>query len=278
MVEMALRQSVCTEAEGLQLLNRYLPKVPPYALTSEYSKERVAYVRAYALQANMMGSQLTLNDLASAEVKKELNAEKRHSESDDLRQLKQYSGVLIPWYNLWAKVILGRTDKADLESELSDTQKQSSTIKGYSYSENSSTSNEIANIWFDIFIETGNVSKDDLESIIKWSQHKGNRISTSTYHRFSSVCARISGLEGFSYYFAEHALSLWKDEHSDAQVKADGYIDLSRSLISLDESEAKEYFNQAIEVTNKLGDESLSRWEAILDLAEYVTGTGQVFP
>ncbi|EHJ4141185.1 hypothetical protein J1C17_003521 [Escherichia fergusonii] len=278
MVEMALRQSVCTEAEGLQLLNRYLPKVPPYALTSEYSKERVAYVRAYALQANMMGSQLTLNDLASAEVKKELNAEKRHSESDDLRQLKQYSGVLIPWYNLWAKVILGRTDKADLESELSDTQKQSSTIKGYSYSENSSTSNEIANIWFDIFIETGNVSKDDLESIIKWSQHKGNRISTSTYHRFSSVCARISGLEGFSYYFAEHALSLWKDEHSDAQVKADGYIDLSRSLISLDESEAKEYFNQAIEVTNKLGDESLSRWEAILDLAEYVTGTGQVSP
>lgn len=185
---------------------------------------------------------------------------------------------MIPWYNLWAKVILGRTDKADLESELSDTQKQSSAIKGYSYSENSSTSNEIANIWFDIFIETGNVSKDDLESIIKWSQHKGNRISTSTYHRFSSVCARISGLEGFSYYFAEHALSLWKDEHSDAQVKADGYIDLSRSLISLDESEAKEYFNQAIEVTNKLGDESLSRWEAILDLAEYVTGTGQVSP
>ncbi|MDP1491674.1 hypothetical protein, partial [Klebsiella pneumoniae] len=29
MVEMALIQSVCTESESIQLLDRYLPKVPP---------------------------------------------------------------------------------------------------------------------------------------------------------------------------------------------------------------------------------------------------------
>ncbi|ELO0755446.1 hypothetical protein QNO85_002930 [Salmonella enterica] len=278
MVEMALRQSVCTEAEALQLLARYLPKVPPRVLTSEYSKERVAYVHAYALQANLIGTQLTLSDLASAEVKKELIAGKTHSESDDLRQLKQYSGVLIPWYNLRAKVILGKTEKADLENELSDTQKQSTAIKGYSYPEHSLAPNEIANVWFDILIEAGNASRDDLESIIKWSKQKGNRVFTPTFHRFSSVSTEISGLEGLSYHFAELALSLWKDEHSDAQVKADGYIDLSRSLISLDEPEAKEYFNQAIEVTNKLGDENLSRWEAILDVAEYVAGKEQAPP
>ncbi|HBX7613407.1 TPA: NACHT domain-containing protein [Klebsiella pneumoniae] len=278
MVEMALIQSVCTESESIQLLDRYLPKVPPYALTSQYSKERVAYVRAYALQANLMGSQLALSDLASTEVKKELMAEKRHGESDDLRQLKQYSGVLIPWYNLWAKVILGKARKADLESELSDAQKESTAIKGHSYSEHSLSSNEIANVWFDILIEAGNASKDDVENIIKWNQHKGNRVFTPTLHRFSSVCAEISGLEELSYHFAELALSLWRDEHSDAQIKADGYIDLSRSLLSLDEPEAKEYFNQAIEVTNKLGDENLSRWEAILDLAECVAGKTQVPP
>ncbi|EEW7591936.1 hypothetical protein D6Z18_21360, partial [Escherichia coli] len=276
MVEMALRQSVCTETEALQLLDRYLPKVPPHVLTSEYSKERVAYVQAYALQANLIGTQLTLSDLASAEVKKELIAGKTHSESDDLRQLKQYSGVLIPWYNLRAKVILSKTEKANLENEINDTQKQSTAIKGYSYREHSLASNEIANVWFDILIEEGNASRDDLENIIKWSKHKGNRVFTPTFHRFSSVCAEISELEGLSYHFAGLALSLWKDEHSDAQVKADGYIDLSRSLISLDEPEAKEYFNQAIEVTNKLGDENLSRWEAILDLAEYIAGKEQV--
>ncbi|MBU5895225.1 hypothetical protein JVW19_24925, partial [Vibrio cholerae O1] len=72
------------------------------------------------------------------------------------------------------------------ESELSDTQKESAAIKGYSYSEHSLSSNEIANAWFDILIEAGNASKDDVESIIKWSQHKGNRVFTPTFHRFSS--------------------------------------------------------------------------------------------
>ena len=129
-----------------------------------------------------MGSQLELSDLASTEVKKELIAEKRHSESDDLRQLKQCSGVLIPWYNLRAKVILGKTEIANLESELSDAQKESTAIKGYSYSEHSLSSNEIANAWFDILIEADNASKDDMENIIKWSQHKGNRVFTPTFN------------------------------------------------------------------------------------------------
>ncbi|WP_142277010.1 hypothetical protein [Klebsiella quasipneumoniae] len=56
-------------------------------------------------------------------------------------------------------------------------------------------------------------------------------------------------------------------------------LQLSKSSIySTKPPEAKEYFNQAIEVTNKLGDENLSRWEAILDVAEYVAGKEQAPP
>ncbi|HAI2188577.1 hypothetical protein [Escherichia coli] len=169
MVEMALRQSVCTETEALQLLDRYLPKVPPHVLTSEYSKERVAYVQAYALQANLIGTQLTLSDLASAEVKKELIAGKTHSESDDLRQLKQYSGVLIPWYNLRAKVILSKTEKANLENEINDTQKQSTAIKGYSYREHSLASNEIANSAMAIISRWRDRTFGDHRNILAWT-------------------------------------------------------------------------------------------------------------
>ncbi|HBM3021780.1 AVAST type 3 anti-phage nuclease/ATPase Avs3a [Klebsiella michiganensis] len=278
MVEMALKLSICNKAESLQLLTRYLPEVPPYALISDYSEERTDYIRAYALHAALKDSQLTLTDLSSSEAKKEINAEKRYSESDDFRKLKQYSGTLIPWYNLWAKVVLGKVDKNNLKKDIENARQESISIRGHSYSEHSPVTNDIANIWFDILIEMGGVSDDDLETIIEWSQRKETRVYTPTLHRFSSVCSQISGLEKLSYTFAEYALSLWKDEHSDAQVKAEGYIDLSRSLISLDESEAKEYFNQAIEVTNKLGDENLNRWEAILDLAEYVANTGGAFP
>lgn len=270
MVEMALQLNVCNDKEAITLLNRYLPQSPPSVLSSEYSKERVQYIRMYALRAALSRSSLNLTDIASDKLIEEINSERKHGESQELRELKQYSGVLVPWYNLWAKAFLREVSKADLDNQLADTKKLSAEIKGYSYSEHSSSSDEIANIWFDILSEVGDICCADIEEITAWYQHKGNRVFTPTLHRFSRLCSQITGLEKFSFIFAQRALSLWEDEHTDAQTKAENYIDISRSLILLDKSEAQEYFNQAIEVTNKLGDENLERWEALLNLAEYV--------
>jgi hypothetical protein len=214
----------------------------------------------YALRATLTNSPLSLSDIASEKVIEEINAERKHSESQELRELKQYSGVLIPWYNLWAKSLLGKVSKAELDNQLTDAKKLSAEIKGYSYSEHSFSSDEIANIWFDILSEVGDISCADIEEITAWYQHKDNRVFTPTLHRFSRLCSQITGLEKFSFIFAQQALSLWKDDHTDAQTKAENYIDIARSLILLDKSEAQEYFNHAIEVTNKLGDENLERW------------------
>ncbi|WP_145562674.1 AVAST type 3 anti-phage nuclease/ATPase Avs3a [Yersinia canariae] len=270
MIEMALKINICNAEEAITILNRYLPQSPPNALSSEYSKERVQYIRMYALRAALSNSPLSLNDIASDKVIEEINAEKKHSESQELRELKQYSGVLIPWCNLWAKALIGEVSKTDLDNKLADAKKLSAGIKGYSYSEHSSSSDEIANIWFDILSEVGDISCADIEKITEWYQHKGNRVFTPTLHRFSRLCSQITGLEKFSFIFAQRALSLWEDNHTDAQTKAENYIDISRSLILLDKSESQEYFNQAIEVANKLGDENLERWGALLDLAEYI--------
>lgn len=277
-IEMALQLNICNTEEAITLLNRYLPQSPPNALSSEYSKERVQYIRMYALRAALSNSPLSLNDIASDKVIEEINAENKHSESQELRELKQYSGVLIPWYNLWAKALVGEVSKAELDNKLADAKKLSAGIKGYSYSEHSSSSDEIANIWFDILSEVGDISCADIEKITEWYQHKGNRVFTPTLHRFSRLCSQITGLEKFSFIFAQRALSLWENDHTDAQTKAENYIDISRSLILLDKSEAQEYFNQAIEVTNKLGDENLERWEALLNLADCVASTNVASP
>ncbi|OJB81915.1 hypothetical protein A9Q62_16650 [Yersinia ruckeri] len=270
MVEMALRLNVCNDKEAITLLNRYLPQSAPNALSSKHSKERVQYIRMYALRATLTNSPLSLSDIASEKVIEEINSERKHSESQELRELKQYSGVLIPWYNLWAKALLGKVSKAELDNQLADAKKLSAEIKGYSYSEHSFSSDEIANIWFDILSEVGDITCADIEEITAWYQHKDNRVFTPTLHRFSRLCSQITGLEKFSFIFAQQALSLWKDDHNDAQTKAENYIDIARSLILIDKSEAQEYFNHAIEVTNKLGDENLERWGALLDLAEYI--------
>ncbi|WP_141489260.1 hypothetical protein [Rhizobium phaseoli] len=64
------------------------------------------------------------------------------------------------------------------------------------------------------------------------------------------------------------AFKLVKDERSDAEQKSDGFIEASRAILCLSKGEAHGYFNEAVEVASKIGDENLSRWDSILDLAD----------
>ena len=68
--------------------------------------------------------------------------------------------------------------------------------------------------------------------------------------------------------FALEAFKIAKDERSNAENKSEGYIDAARAILSVSKSDAKEFFNEAVEVASKIGDENLSRWDAILVLAD----------
>ena len=69
-----------------------------------------------------------------------------------------------------------------------------------------------------------------------------------------------------------------KGAREDAESKAQVYVGLARAILAVDKKEAKEYFNQAIEVTSKIGDEIHSRWSAILHLAERATRPSRQHP
>ena len=69
-----------------------------------------------------------------------------------------------------------------------------------------------------------------------------------------------------------------KNAKEDAESKAQTYIELARAILIQDRAEAKEYFNQAIEVASKIGDEVFHRWSAILDLADRAANSSQSCP
>jgi hypothetical protein len=57
-------------------------------------------------------------------------------------------------------------------------------------------------------------------------------------------------------------------EREDAQSKVEVYVDLARAVLPAYRSEAITYFDEAVKVAGKVGDENLLRWTAILDLAD----------
>ncbi|MDD4929787.1 MAG: hypothetical protein PHP85_10965 [Gallionella sp.] len=275
MVESAYRHGICDANTGKEFLRRYLPETPPRGLSSRHSGIRAHYMRAYALNAALDGTLLKLIDVAHPELKKEIELDKRHSESRDLLEFKEYIGALLPWFNLWARAFLGHVPRAQLADAIAEVIAASSKTKGFQYREESFTSDEIACLWIDILLDTGCADNTSIRAIIDWSKLLKRQLFTPTLNRLARLSAQTSGAEGNAFEFAQTAFLLLRDERSDAQNKAEGYVDVARSILTISRSEAEAYFNQAVEVASKIGEENLARWDALIDLAERAAKLGR---
>src|SRR5688572_4313390 len=53
----------------------------------------------------------------------------------------------------------------------------------------------------------------------------------------------------------------------DAESRADSYVRLARTIYVISPAEARVYFDRAVEIASRIGDENSSRWTALLYLA-----------
>lgn len=278
MIETAYLHDLCDINTAKDILDRYIPKTPHRNLTARYSGDRTQQLKAYALRAALNGTTLELKHVATLELQKELTSHKKHSESRELRELNQDIGALLPWLNTWAKAFLGKKENHAITDTITKAKSTSDKIEQTVYSEESFTSNEIANLWIDALIESNTARKDEIQKIIDWSKTIKRQLFTPTLNRLARICAQTNGSEDLAFDLAQTAFSLLREERSDAQNKVEGYVHVARSILTISRPEAQEYFNQAVEVASKIGDENLARWEALIYLAECAARTDRPAP
>lgn len=267
LVEAAYIQSVGTREEYVVLLTRYLPTRPPLSLSSPFDRQRFNLLRAYVLKATLEGKSLDLIDLANNELRKKLEDSKSHSESQDIREFKETIGALLPWYKLWATAVTGHIPPTKLPEAIATTRGESAKAIAMSYREEPDVTNEIARIWFDI-LTTKSYDYTSLDVFDQWVASHKRPLFTTTLTYIARLAARIPSFESRSFDYANKAFGLIRDEREDAELKSYSYLALARALLTTSKSEALAYFNQAVEVANKIGDENIDRWEALLDLAD----------
>jgi hypothetical protein len=268
LVEAAHKLSIGTADELITLLTRYLPTSPPRSFSSRYDRQRFPLLRAYALRAALRNQLLDLIELAHDELRKELEAPKSYSESQDAREFKKSIGSLLPWYRLWAETFLGRISPADLANAIAETKTASTKTEEMSYREKSDTSDEIARIWFDILLTAKSNDAASVNAFEQWVTSLKWPLFTTTLTHLARLAARSSMLEAFALNYVGRAFSLIRDEREDAESKSDSYVKLARAVLTVSRSEAAAYFNEAVEVASKIGDENIDRWRALLELAD----------
>ena len=266
LVEAAHRLSVCGSEELAQILTRHLPDSPPRGLSSEFGGSRFTLLRAYTLRAAFRNEALTLNDLAHPELRQKMERS-LHSDSQEEREFRGRVGALLPWHRLWADAFLGRSAGTAISAAIDSAESASAQARGMDYRQDWHVPNEIARIWLDVLIGAGTTDAASVEKLDRWIDSRERPLFTPTLTCLARLAARTESLRRYAPEYANRAVRTTIGEREDAQTKVE-YVDLARAVLPTSVSEAKAYFDEAVEVAGKVGDENLVRWTAMLDLAD----------
>lgn len=268
LVEAAHKLSVATNDDLLSLLKRYLPASPPRGISYSYSRQQFPLLRAYALHAALSDLPLSLNDIAHDELRKEMEGTKTHSESQELREFKENIGALLPWHLLWATIFVGRTSPADLGAGIAEAKAATARVESIRSREELKITNGVARIFFDTILTAENADFTLVDEFEHWIDSLKRPLFTTTLTDLARQAARSPMIQERALDYASRAFVQIRDAREDAESKSNGYVKLARASLMVSRSEAAAYFNQAVEVTSKIGDENLDRWGALLDLAQ----------
>ena len=150
-VESAFQYGVATKEVLAATLSRYLTDAPSYGLNSRFRGQRTVLLRAYSLRSALRGEQLTVKDLANAKVREALENNLPQADSQEVREFREEIGALLPWHALRTRQLLAPLESEQLSKALDNAKSESSISAQYSYRERSFTSDEIAELWFEIW-------------------------------------------------------------------------------------------------------------------------------
>ncbi|WP_353215856.1 AVAST type 3 anti-phage nuclease/ATPase Avs3a [Salinisphaera hydrothermalis] len=249
-------------------IRKELPQEPRRGLASPHGNARFVLVQAYTLHAALADKQIELADLAHPELKDQLEAGQHSHYSQEVSEFKENIGAILPWHRLRAQVALGRVSSDDLLETIQRTRAEAEKARSHSYRDQAHTSNEIALIWLDILIAGEVATTDVVRELDLWRQSLDKPLFTTTLTKIARLKARTPGLEEQGLVEANRAFQLILEERDHADAKAEAYIQLARAVLTVSPDEAEGYFDVAVEVASRIGDEVIDRWGATLDLAD----------
>lgn len=251
----------------LKVLDYYVSITPTRTVGSRYdSKEREIFLKAQSIR-NILSNEeaFKLEELAKKVF--QTDDKKRKHDNNDLREFKEVIGGLMPWYYLRARAISG--DIVDLDTEA----KQANDIsrKAYSgrYKAHDALPKEITNISSSILtycnLRELDVVRNYYDTYLKTNSSftVDQRIDLlRTGYRAQHLYEVIDELEHSTYEFINGL------KESRPEETAKHYISLARAVLSESKHDSAVYFEEAISVVSKFGDEVVERWDAVVSLGQ----------
>jgi hypothetical protein len=234
-------------------------------LTHRHGGGRPSVVRAYALCKALAGQELALIDLAPPNVKQILEDVRSGSDVGDAREFKEGVGAILPWYQLWAALVLHDIAPDELAAKIKQAKDESDRVMFSIYSEKAVLNNEVAYAWAEVLALAGENASPHLDEFQHWIESK--HISSIKICR---LFGKISALHGTSIALATRIFQKITAARMGAEDMSHELVGLCRAILAIHPSEAQHYFEHAVEIADKIGGENRDRWAAVLHLATRV--------
>lgn len=247
----------------IRVLNHYFPQSASRSITSDYdNKDRAIFMRALALKKVLLSDlEFDINEL----LPKDLQQNRKYKDEQEVREIKEVIGGLLPWYMLRIRCLA--EDILDFDNEVAEVKKKSGSATASRYRDYDSLPTEIARICCDVLMFhkfSGQMSaRTFYENYIK-----SNRMFLPDHLKLVRSAFRLSHLNEQKRDFEQYAYDVIRSATDiGPEERANCYIDLARALINVNRDDAAVYFNFAIDAVSKFGDEIVERWEAVVSLA-----------
>lgn len=257
----------------LDVINHYTPeKAYPLVYETHFSEHRTKFLKALAIKVLLNGEQtFDIEKILPAEFKKE---KRGYENNDEFQKLNEFVKCLFPWYFLRVRIL---SDKAlKLFDAVDEIEPKSTNAMSFKYSYNNTLPNEIAQIRASIIILYSSANKNEVvhyfdKFIFKDENlriHNKLEILRSAY-RLQHLTDICHNLENNSYELIQSCRDDSPDELSDK------YIALARAVLANSIEDASIYFDDAIKIASKFGDEIVERWRAVVSIAEKSCGSSE---
>ena len=245
------------------VLDYYVPvKANSMVVSNHSSKDRFIFLKALAIRLILAEkSEIEIEDLLPNKL---LAKKKNHDYDSDVNGYKECINGLLPWFLLRAKILRGLVNI--FQSQFQPTITISQEARTSWFATRDPIPKEVAELVTSILILGDSTVVNDCYQYLISSRnnfHLEIRIKLlRTAYRTEHLTDICDNLELTTHELIESL----KEKGPDEMAKK--YILLSRAVAVNSIADASEYFDQAVEIVSKFGDELIRRWEALESLAE----------
>lgn len=266
-IQLSLRVLPRDSHDWAKILARYLPAHPPYEILPRHEGVSASLLSAYALHAELTASPLTIKGLAPKRLRDAINDDgtARNHDTDAESFCRDLRAVL-SWFVLEARMTC-QPGAFGADSIRDEELTKLGSAESSRYFENATLTQSVAGQWLAMLVASGQLQGEAWTRFAVWLEAVKGKLWPTTLISLCRLAAHTRELELFALGTSAYTfrrIEALTGEQAESRVSL--YTNLARSVLSLSPEESSAYFDQAFVIAGRIGEENLSRWNALVHL------------